>query len=176
MYKCNVCGKEFETARQLGGHKSVHREGGRYSKSRRKIETPDHYKCLNCGKECTHSHRKSNKYCDVNCQNEYQWKLRVEQISNGSVLSDMHMKRYISETRGYNCEECGQDGEHNGKSLTLQLDHIDGNSDDSSLRNLRLLCPNCHTQTETFGNAGQGNRYKKNTKRNKYLQEYKKGR
>ena len=46
----------------------------------------------------------------------------------------------------------------------------------NAIENLRLLCPNCHTQTPTYGNAGKGSRYKKNTKRNKYLQEYKNGR
>ena len=59
------------------------------------------------------------------------------------------------------------------KKLSLQLDHIDGDSDNNKLHNLRLLCPNCHSQTSTFGNAGKGNRYKKITKRNSYLREYK---
>jgi hypothetical protein len=173
MYKCDVCDKEFDTARALNGHKSIHREGGRYSVSRQKIPRPKTYECLNCGKENLYHRNKTNKYCAGECQHEHHWKIRFSKIENGEILEG-HMKRYISEVRGYNCEECGQDGTHNGKPLTLQMDHIDGNSDNNYLGNLRLLCPNCHTQTETFGNAGQGNRYKKNTKRNKYLQEYKK--
>lgn len=40
---------------------------------------------------------------------------------------------------------------HNNKPLTLQLDHINGVNNDNRLNNLRLLCPNCHSQTETFG-------------------------
>lgn len=47
------------------------------------------------------------------------------------------------------CEECGI-VDHNGKPLVMQLDHIDGNSHDHRLSNLRMLCPNCHSQTETF--------------------------
>ena len=39
-----------------------------------------------------------------------------------------------------------------GKSLTLQVDHIDGDRFNNLLENLRFLCPNCHTQTETYGN------------------------
>jgi hypothetical protein len=35
--------------------------------------------------------------------------------------------------------------------LTLQLDHINGISNDNRIENLRILCPNCHTQTHTFG-------------------------
>ena len=39
---------------------------------------------------------------------------------------------------------------YNGKPLTLQLDHIDGNPINNNLENLRFLCPNCHSQTDTF--------------------------
>lgn len=49
------------------------------------------------------------------------------------------------------CEICGQSNEWNGKPLTLQLDHINGDHYDNRLENLRVVCPNCHTQTETFG-------------------------
>ena len=38
----------------------------------------------------------------------------------------------------------------NDKKLSLQLDHINGDNSDNRLENLRFLCPNCHTQTETY--------------------------
>ena len=50
----------------------------------------------------------------------------------------------------YACVICGNTGTHNGKPLTLQLDHINGVNNDHRLSNLRLLCPNCHTQTDTY--------------------------
>lgn len=50
----------------------------------------------------------------------------------------------------YKCAWCGNIGEWNNKKLNLQLDHINGISDDHRLINLRWLCPNCHSQTETF--------------------------
>lgn len=40
----------------------------------------------------------------------------------------------------------------NGKKLVLQVDHIDGDDSNNLIENLRLLCPNCHTQTETYSN------------------------
>lgn len=36
------------------------------------------------------------------------------------------------------------------KPIPLELDHVDGNSSDNSLNNLRLLCPNCHALTPTY--------------------------
>jgi 5-methylcytosine-specific restriction endonuclease McrA len=52
------------------------------------------------------------------------------------------------------CALCGNDGEWQGRPLTLQLDHANGVYNDNRLENLRWLCPNCHSQTPTF--AGRG--------------------
>ncbi len=48
------------------------------------------------------------------------------------------------------CSECGIPPVWNNKKLVLQLDHIDGDRLNNSRDNLRLLCPNCHSQTHTF--------------------------
>jgi 5-methylcytosine-specific restriction endonuclease McrA len=47
------------------------------------------------------------------------------------------------------CDECGI-SEWRGKRLAIQIDHVNGIRDDHRLENLRMLCPNCHSQTETF--------------------------
>jgi len=51
----------------------------------------------------------------------------------------------------YRCAECDNEGMWNDKILVLQLDHINGVGNDNRLENLRFLCPNCHSQTETWG-------------------------
>lgn len=56
----------------------------------------------------------------------------------------------------YVCSECKIDPMWNGKPLTLHVDHINGNRRDCRIENLRFLCPNCHQQTPTWGNSGNG--------------------
>jgi Zn finger protein HypA/HybF involved in hydrogenase expression len=48
------------------------------------------------------------------------------------------------------CEECKIPDFYNNKPLALQLHHINGNNKDNNIENLQILCPNCHSQTQTF--------------------------
>lgn len=50
----------------------------------------------------------------------------------------------------YKCSKCGLEPEWQGIPLTLQLDHINGLRNDHRISNLRILCPNCHSQTKTY--------------------------
>lgn len=49
----------------------------------------------------------------------------------------------------YKCEICNI-SEYNGKHISLELNHIDGDNSNHRLDNLELLCPNCHSQTDTY--------------------------
>jgi 5-methylcytosine-specific restriction endonuclease McrA len=48
------------------------------------------------------------------------------------------------------CAKCGLGREWNGEPLTLQLHHVNGVHKDDCLENLQYLCPNCHSQTDTY--------------------------
>ena len=56
----------------------------------------------------------------------------------------------------YECATCGCDGQWQGRSLTLEVDHIDGDYRNNLKDNLRFLCPNCHRQTPNFAGRSRG--------------------
>lgn len=66
---------------------------------------------------------------------------------NTSHLKSRLLKENLLENQ---CAVCSMEPEWNGKELRLQLDHINGVNNDNRLPNLRLLCPNCHSQTDTY--------------------------
>jgi Zn finger protein HypA/HybF involved in hydrogenase expression len=127
------------------------------------------YKCAVCGNDSKWSHQKVNKYCSNECASEARLLESVERAKDGSVSERSTLRKILTRLNGYVCNRCGI-FEWNNEPITLQVDHIDGNSDNNSLDNLRLLCPNCHTQTHTW--CG---RNKKDTSRNNYLRKYKAG-
>ncbi len=55
------------------------------------------------------------------------------------------------------CYNCGLGPEWDGEPLRLQLHHVNGDGRDHRISNIRLLCPNCHSQTDSF--AGRKNGY-----------------
>lgn len=91
-------------------------------------------------------------------------KLPLEAILiNGSHYNSNNLKRRLVNAgmMVYVCEHCALDPDTSvtWEGISLQLDHINGDSSDNRIENLRILCPNCHTQTETYG-RGSGKKYK----------------
>jgi Zn finger protein HypA/HybF involved in hydrogenase expression len=126
--------------------------------------------CLNCNCSFEFSETQSmGKYCSNKCQREFQSRTYLNEwlegkqdgsICNGNALSKT-VRAYLLEKAEHKCSECGwcEINKKSGK-VPLQIDHIDGNSTNNRPENLRVLCPNCHSLTETYCalNAGNGSR------------------
>lgn len=93
-------------------------------------------------------------------QNKAKYSLEEILIENSSYTSMNRLKiRLFKEgLLEEKCAICGNLGEWNDKPLSLVIDHINGNHSDNRIENLRILCPNCHSQTETF--AGKNKKSK----------------
>ena len=110
-------------------------------------------KCLNCGTITT------NKYCSSLCQSEYRRKFLFTNIENeNGDFTHSQVKKYLINKYGEKCMECGW-SERNQYTckIPIELEHIDGNSLNNKLYNLKLLCPNCHSLTSTYKGANAGN-------------------
>lgn len=64
----------------------------------------------------------------------------------------------------HSCQECGLQHIWNGKHISLQLDHINGVNNDHRIENLRFLCPNCHSQQDTYAAKNKTNPQRKSKK------------
>ena len=86
-------------------------------------------------------------------------KIPLEEILRGEhpYYQTGKLKRQLIQqgTIPYVCAECSLT-EWNSKPLSLHLDHINGDSSDHRLLNLRFLCPNCHSQTDTYCGKNKG--------------------
>ena len=115
--------------------------------------------CSNgCGKRCAAMKR---KYCSVRCHHEHDFKQRVKLVENGLYPASPQspfLKKYLVWKYGARCLKCGWAERHSitGK-VPVEVEHIDGNWRNNSLKNLTLLCPNCHSLTATYRALNRGN-------------------
>lgn len=70
-------------------------------------------------------------------------------FKKGTQYSATTRRRFLEKVE-YKCGECGI-SKWCGKPITLQVEHIDGDNFNNEIGNLMLLCPNCHSQTPTWG-------------------------
>jgi rubrerythrin len=119
------------------------------------------FTCLSCGLDIPFKgYSYSHKYCNNQCQADHRNKLNLEKdldlITEGKIKHRPRLKTLLSEIKGYQCECCNL-SKWQGKEISLHVDHINGDPYNDKLENLRLLCPNCHSQTDTFAGKNRGN-------------------
>lgn len=104
-----------------------------------------------CG-ECGVEFRKWGKFCSRTCY----LKAKLKPVTPPTAESrGQVVRKYLLKTRPYKCSSCDLNI-WRGVKIPLEVDHIDGNYQNNSEENLRLLCPNCHALTPTFKAKNKG--------------------
>ncbi|HUQ30457.1 MAG TPA: HNH endonuclease [Candidatus Paceibacterota bacterium] len=116
--------------------------------------------CAYCEREL--KQRWNLKFCSNQCQADFRYKTFKDGWITGSrkvITKNIsgHIKRFLLETYGDKCSRCAWDEKHpTTLRVPLEVDHVDGNSDNNARENVRLLCPNCHSLTPSFRNLNRG--------------------
>ena len=157
MNKCIQCGTDTNNNKFCGHScRATH-----INKKRKKQSTI----CLNCSNAIIAYNSSKRKFCNSKCCGEYKTKQQQEKIkddlSKGINITEgsfVTLRRVLLNQSDNKCSICGQRDEWNDKPLSLHIDHIDGNCMNNIQSNLRVLCPHCHSQTDTYGNKNTRNK------------------
>ena len=135
----------------------------------RKISNSKLSRCQHCGTEVKQNKHMTRKFCSNRCQGDFKF---INSFLDWYYLLDTSfenktLREFLRVWVGYKCSVCGI-SDWNNKEITLEVEHIDGNSENSSRDNVCLLCPNCHSQTPTYKgrNVGKG----RHSRRERYRQ------
>lgn len=116
----------------------------------RKNFNPENFiTCSSCGTEVHLKYKSSRKQCFV-CSPK-----AGKALSSEACSTPVTLRRYLIRTRTHECSICFY-SLWQGRKIPLEVDHKDGNSENNSEGNLRLICPNCHAQTPTYKGKNKG--------------------
>jgi hypothetical protein len=113
----------------------------------------------NCGR---HVSLPAGKFCSLRCAIASRFATKAALLEAGeypTYINSRFLRTYLVERFGEHCSRCGW-SERNLRTgrIPVEVEHIDGDWRNNSAENLTLLCPNCHSLTQTFRalNRGRG--------------------
>jgi hypothetical protein len=129
--------------------------------------------CVNCN-ELYLSTQKNSKYCSKDCEVEYKTNKKYKHYLNNQdeyekIVDVKFLKRHILREQNNCCEICEMKNEWNDKLIVFILDHINGDASNNRRENLRLICPNCDSQLDTYKSKNRNS-----ARKERYLLNYKK--
>lgn len=174
---CKTCGQNFLKRRSQCVRSSNHFCSSKcaaiHNNSHRKKVKPKMV-CLHCQTEFIKGKNSTGKFCCTECSSAHRKDINIENWLAGKLSGIQTVSRrlsagirnYLIEQVGNKCSQCGWNQVNPiSNKCPLEVDHIDGNSENCSPENLRVLCPNCHSLTPTYRALNSG---KANPKRLKY--------
>lgn len=120
--------------------------------------------CKKCAQPTKDRH---SIFCSQQRQVDFKIEARLERwLSTGALKAQMirvgdPIRAYILDDQNGHCALCPLTPIWNGKPLVFVLDHVDGNAEDNSRSNLRLVCPNCNSQLATFTSKNKNGRHRR---------------
>lgn len=156
MYKCKYCDKKFKNRSKFGGHVSGHVRSGNVKKKSNQDRCNKRLHCKFCNQlfkngRLRHSHE------------------RYFHSPWESIKKDSTRRTRLVQEQGHHCSVCKLT-EWQNKPIPIELDHIDGNPENNTKENCRLICPNCHAQTPTYKGRNVGKII--NSKRKNIMAKY----
>ena len=158
MEKCKKCGNDFEPQKGLISFCSLSCRNSRERTEEIKNKISDSIKKSEKFKQAQIDKVKFTDYKKIAEKSKETWNKRILD-ADFETLSFERLRKRIKLEQNNKCNKCGIDS-WNGKPITLELEHKDGNHHNNERENLECLCPNCHSQTDTW--RGKNKRNKRN--------------
>jgi hypothetical protein len=129
--------------------------------------------CNNCNNEFVMGYSGA-KYCSKDCEvtdkknKKYQYYLNNQEEYSNKMGNFRFLKPNILKEQNNCCDICANEDSWNGKKIVFILDHINGDASNNKRDNLRLVCPNCDSQLDTYKSKN-----KNSARKQRYLMNYK---